>query len=128
MSSGSKIRTTSIGELSEVSVTTSAREEHEHLLAKKDSVRSREKSGEAGQLVEEEFVEVTGVPLSTYLYYVKSMGVTIFFLAMIAMFLYQAFSVSMNLTLTNLSNDPAAANDTSVRNQYLIMYGVFGGL
>ena len=128
MSSGTKIRTTSIGELSEVSVTTSAREEHEHLLAKKDSIRSREKSGEAGQLVEEEFVEVTGVPLSTYLYYVKSMGVTIFFLAMIAMFLYQAFSVSMNLTLTNLSNDPAAANDTSVRNQYLIMYGVFGGL
>ena len=128
MSSGTKIRTTSIGELSEVSVTTSAREEHQHLLAKNDSIRSREKGGEAGQLVEEEFVEVTGVPLSTYLYYVKSMGVTIFFLAMIAMFLYQAFSVSMNLTLTNLSNDPAAANDTSVRNQYLIMYGVFGGL
>ena len=111
----------------EVSATKSSKEEQEN-LNKNDSIMTGGKSGEAGQLVGEEFVEVTGVPFSTYLYYVKSMGITVFFLAVVAMFLFQTFSVCMNLTLTNLSNDPAAVNDTSVRYQYLVRYGVFGGL
>ena len=124
--SGTKIRTTSIGELSEVSTT--SRGELEHLLSKRELPTSKQETSEAGKLVEKEFVEVKGVPLSTYLYYVKSMGTGIFLLSMVAMFLFQVFSVSMNLTLTSLSNDPAAVNDTSVRNQYLAMYGAFGGL
>ena len=124
-----KTRTSSIGELSDIS---SSLNDETMSVQEKSSVISRVLSKEDSELngkfniVETEEVETEGVKFEHYVYYFKSMGVVVFFLCILAYAIFQSFSVSANLVLTAWSN--VASNDTSVTNYYLGLYGGFGAL
>ena len=113
-----KVRTTSIGELSDCESTFSDK-----------SVSSYSKANDApndkSKLIEVEAVETQKVSIKNYIYYFKSMGYWIFALGFVSYAIFQAFAVSTNLVLTSWSS--VASNDTAVTNQYMIIYGVLGG-
>ena len=110
-----KVRTSSIGELSDCDSSVSDR-----------SVFTQKKQFlDKSKLIETEAVETEEVSMEHYIYYVKSMGYGIFALGVLSYFIFQSFAVSTNLVLTSWSS--IASNDISVTNKYMVLYGVLGG-
>lgn len=82
---------------------------------------------QAGQnLIEEEKVAVGGVSGKVYSYYVNSVGLWMSFASLMSFVGYQAFSVASSIWLDLWTTDPEAVTDTSVRDMYLGIYGLFG--
>ena len=77
-------------------------------------------------LIEEEHVEVKGVKLEIYIYYMKSGGFLLGIAAFFAYFFFESFQVGNNIWLSVWSDDERAAYDFDVRNMYLIVYGCLG--
>ena len=77
-------------------------------------------------LIEEEKVAVGGVSGKVYSYYVNSVGLWMSFASLMSFVGYQAFSVASSIWLDLWTTDPEAVTDTSVRDMYLGIYGLFG--
>ena len=79
-------------------------------------------------MIEEEFAEVDRVKSAIYLYYAKSIGMSLAILSVLFYALFQTFTVGANLWLSVWSEDEEAATNTSKRNLYLGVYGTLGFL
>ena len=94
------------------------------------SVSGEQREGsvvQAGQnLIEEEKVAVGGVSGKVYSYYVTSVGLWMSLASLLSFVSYQAFSVASSIWLDLWTTDPEAVTDTSVRDMYLGIYGLFG--
>jgi len=128
-----KARTSSIGELSDASSDpeSTVKSVNNIFTDRRSSSRAGAVLGAgpvAGTLIEEEFMEERRVKRDIYMHYLRSMGLITVFLGVISYFLYQAFTVSSNILLSQWSDDERAVNSSSVRDAYLAGYGMFGGL
>ena len=92
-----------------------------HATTSKDSRKIR---GE--KLIEEEKAEIGGVKWDVYYGYAKSIGLLFSVCAIGLYAAFQGFSLGGNIWLSRWSTDPLATTDISVRNKYLIVYGVLG--
>ena len=92
----------------------------------KDNQKDSTKKGH--KLIEEEKTETGGVKWSIYIDYSKAVGLWVTIGAIVLFVFYQGFSLMGNIWLSKWSTDPLATTDTSVRNKYLAIYGVFGFL
>ena len=82
---------------------------------------------QAGQnLIEEEKVAVGGVSGKVYVYYASSVGLWMSLASLMSFVAYQGFSVASSIWLEKWTTDPEAVTDTSVRDMYLGIYGLFG--
>ncbi|XP_037025227.1 multidrug resistance-associated protein 1 isoform X2 [Bradysia coprophila] len=77
-------------------------------------------------LIEKEHSEVGSVKWAVYKHYLKSIGVTLTILTILLNLVFQGFSIGSNVWLSRWSNDKNVANDTSLRDMYLGVYGAFG--
>ncbi|XP_013102325.2 multidrug resistance-associated protein 1 isoform X3 [Stomoxys calcitrans] len=81
---------------------------------------------EQGKLIETEKSQTGGVDFAVYKHYIKSVGIFLSMATLILNFVFQAFQIGSNIWLTKWSNDKNVANDTSLRDMYLGVYGAFG--
>ena len=77
-------------------------------------------------LIEDETTQVNRVKFDIYIYYAKSVGYLMSLAGAFCYGVFQVFIVTGNIWLSMWSEDPEAVTDASVRNRYLILYGVFG--
>ncbi|XP_055597196.1 multidrug resistance-associated protein 1-like isoform X2 [Uranotaenia lowii] len=79
-------------------------------------------------LIEKEESAVGSVAYAVYLKYFKAIGWNMAFWAIAFSVVNQASAIYGNIWLTNWSEDPEAATDSSVRDMYLGVYGGLGGV
>jgi ATP-binding cassette, subfamily C (CFTR/MRP), member 1 len=85
------------------------------------------KNNEKNQkLIETEKSETGSVKWEVYKHYLKSIGWTLSLATIFLNMIFQSFSIGSNVWLSKWSSDNEAANDTSKRNMYLGVYGLFG--
>eukprot|EP00094_Tigriopus_californicus_P001437 TCALIF_01392-PA protein Name:"Similar to Abcc1 Multidrug resistance-associated protein 1 (Mus musculus)" AED:0.04 eAED:0.04 QI:0/0.8/0.33/0.83/1/1/6/0/1537 len=77
-------------------------------------------------LIEDERAAIGGVKWTVYGYYSRSVGPLMLGISLLLYGGYQGFSVGSSIWLSRWSTDPLASTDTSVRDLYLGIYGVFG--
>ena len=80
----------------------------------------------AKDLIDEEYVEIKSVKIDIYSYYIKSAGISLMILSVVAYFFFQICTVGANIWLSVWSSDVEATDDFGVRNKYLIGYGIIG--
>ncbi|KAH8267412.1 hypothetical protein KR018_000796 [Drosophila ironensis] len=95
-----------------------------------DSVASaaslKKKQENEGKLIETEKSQTGGVEFAVYKHYIKSVGIFLSVSTLVLNFVFQAFQIGSNLWLTKWADDARVANDTSLRDMYLGVYGAFG--
>ncbi|XP_045473551.1 multidrug resistance-associated protein 1-like isoform X2 [Harmonia axyridis] len=79
----------------------------------------------SGQLTETEKIEIGRVSFQVYKNYIISIGPLLCFGILIFNLIYQTFGVASSFWLSKWSNDDSAEN-TSVRNKYIGIYGLLG--
>lgn len=79
-------------------------------------------------LIEEETSQENRVKTEIYMYYAKSVGMTLAILSVLFYAMFQTFTVGANLWLSVWSEDEEAATNTAKRNLYLGVYGTLGFL
>ncbi len=92
------------------------------LSKEKEEPKPRQKD----TLIEKEHSEVGSVKWDVYKHYLKSIGFTLSILTILLNLVFQGFSIGSNVWLSRWSNDKNVANDTSLRDMYLGVYGAFG--
>lgn len=100
-------------------------------LRKRASTTSKDKEEEEAEkekdtLIETEKAETGSVKWDVYKHYLRSIGMALSIATIILNMAFQGFSIGSNIWLSRWSTDERAANDTSVRDMYLGVYGALG--
>ena len=82
--------------------------------------------GHQNNLISAEAMETSSVKADIYWYYMRSAGLTLGIISVLAYLSYQVFVVLGNLLLSLWSHDQEAATSNQVRNQYLYVYAILG--
>ncbi|XP_062549081.1 multidrug resistance-associated protein 1-like isoform X2 [Armigeres subalbatus] len=83
---------------------------------------------EKATLIEKEESATGAVTFGVYLQYLKAVGLSLGFWAIVLNAINQASGVYASMWLSEWSEDPEAITDTSVRDMYLGVYGALGGV
>ena len=108
--------------------TSTKRREHFNSTSQSITTEHMVEADQVGQnLIETEKLEEGGVKWGVYKYYADSVGMFAFLSSIMFYVIYQGFSVGANIWLSEWADD-VTANETSVRNKYLAVYGTLGFL